>query len=528
MYDVLIVDDEKYVRLWIRNCVDWKAHGFNIAGEASDGAEALDKIRELKPRLVISDMDMPEMDGSRLIERANQIHPDILFVILSGYNEFEYMRSAVKNNAVDYLLKPVKAEEIIKVLQTVKSKLELTDKQNEERLRAKMAVRENAELLREKFLLSLLHEKFFSLQEIRNKMDRLGISLSKSLFCVITVDAEIYLQEGSVFSIADISSEVLLANNMTGYFIDTKSEIAGIISFNDDGRESSGRVVDTCRQILDSINRFLNLKVVIGVGDITSDVICLGASYKTAQKALELRLIHGGNSVLTFYNSPKNFDGEVLSLDDENQFLQYMMTSDFSMCERTVTRIYNRFTNTNKLNIETIKMVYYRLISLILKAIYDKGITPSYLALDEMDMFSAIKELNSLDQIKDKLIFYIRSLTISVPNSWNAGNSAVEKAKSYIIENYAKEISLMDIANHVHVTPNYFCTLFKTETNQNLFDYIINLRIEKAKALLKDDALKTYEIGEMVGYKEPKYFCRVFKKSTGMSPSEFRKMLSVK
>lgn len=253
MYKVLIVDDEKYIRLWIKNCIDWKKFGFEIVGEADNGYEALTKINDLKPDLVISDMDMPEFDGVELMEKAGEIYPDILFAILSGYKDYEYMRGAVKNNAVDYLLKPVKANEIISVLKNV-----------------------------------------------RNKLERLGK-----------------------------------------------------------------------KQILSS-----------EAADIATDV----------------------------------------------------------------------------------------------------------------------------QQIK---------------------NTAVEKAKMFINQNYMEEISLTDIANHVHMTPNYFCALFKTETNQNLFDYIINFRIEKAKALMKDESLKMYRIGEMVGYKDPKYFCKVFKKICGLSPSQYRKSISI-
>lgn len=253
MYKVLIVDDEKYIRLWIKNCIDWNRFGFEISGEADNGYDALAKIDEIKPDLVISDMNMPELDGVELMEKAGRIYPDILFAVLSGYKDFEYMRSAVKNNAVDYLLKPVKAEEIISVL-----------------------------------------------ENIRIKLERLGKKQAPS------------------------------------------AEDLGI----------------------------------------SSDV----------------------------------------------------------------------------------------------------------------------------KQIK---------------------NTAVEKAKRFIDQNYKEEISLADISNHVHMTPNYFCALFKSETNQNLFDYIINFRIEKAKALMKDEGLKTYKIGEMVGYKDPKYFCRVFKKVTGLSPSDYRKSISI-
>lgn len=535
MYGVLIVDDEKYVRLWLRNCIQWADYGFDIIGEANNGYDALVKIGELKPRLVISDMDMPEIDGVGLIEKANELYPEVLFLILSGYNAFEYMRSAVKNNAVDYLLKPVNEEEIIPVVKKIQSRLELEDKKKEVELRTKILIKENLELRREKFFLNLLDEQAFTLQEATEKVEELGIQNDGDFYNVLIISFDEEILKGQPtnvmgvellkFSMINIANEVFSTNNMSSCFLSRKNEVIGVVNFATQDDDVYQRIVDLSGLILNNINGFLKLSISIGIGSVVKDITCIGASYTEAKRSLDLRLLYGDNSVLTFLNVPSNFKREVLSVADENRFTNSIAGLDYSSCRDIITEIFHKMRKSGIISIETIKMVYYRLISVILREIYNAGITPSYLSIEEMEMFTAIKNLNSIEQIRDKLMSFLEKALEGISNTQKIKNSAVEKAIGFITENYYREITLTDISNHVHVTPNYFSALFKAETGQNVLDYITNLRIEKVKSLMKDKSLKTYEIGEMVGYKSPKYFCRVFKKILGQSPSQYRKAL---
>ena len=533
MYSVLIVDDEKYVRLWIKNCINWSEYGFKISGEAANGFEALQKIKEIKPRLVISDMDMPELDGAELIENANKIYPDTVFIILSGYKEFEYMRSAVKNNAVDYLLKPVKAEEIISVLQVVTSKLKIMDKKNEERQKIKMIAKENFDLHKEKLFSSLLNGQIANSQEVCDKLGKFDIQIDREFFSVISLNIDEDCQNRRaennmdtnmcVFSIINILEESFSQAGIQSYFINEKDEVIGIFNFDAHGEEFPQSIVNVCKHALDKIIKLLNIDVSIGVGSIVNDIMCIEASYKEAKKSLELRLLYGSNHVLTFLSTPENAHVEILDFLSDSCFMNAMASLNYEGCKEIITKTFDRIKELDMPGIDTIKMIYYRLISIILKVIYDKGIVPSCMNIEEIEIFTAISSLSSIDHIKEKLLYYVQKVINTVSTKQNITNSAVEKAKAYIIKHLHEDISLTSISKHVHITPNYFCTLFKAETKQKLFDYITYLRIEKAKILMKDKRLKTYKIGEMVGYKEPKYFCRVFKKITGRSPSNFRK-----
>jgi two-component system, response regulator YesN len=535
MHGVLIVDDEKFVRLWIKNCINWNDYGFEIKGEANNGCDALNKILELKPRLVISDMDMPEMDGLELIEKANENHPEVIFLIVSGYNEFNYMRSAIKNNAVDYLLKPLKVDDITMAVAKIKSRVELEDKKRKEELRAKTVMKENLELRKEKFFGSLLDEQSLDLLEFIDVMEEVGISSDSYFLNVLSLDFDgdkgndesiLSMSLDHCFNtISKASQHIFSESGISSFFLRRKNEIIGIIIYRNYHEELLSEIVDLCKKVLNNINNSLEMSISIGVGNIVKDIMCLRASYMEAKRSLDLRMLYGKNSVLTFLNTPEKINRSVLSSSDEYNFVNSIMTLNFNNCKNTIINIFCNLERSSNINLETIKMVYYRLISAILKQIYDAGITPSYLGIEEMEMFNVIRGKNSIEQIRDKLLNLSKRALDGIANNYKIKNLAIEKAKAFISENFDKDIALTEISSCVHLTPNYLCNLFKAEVGYNVFDYITNLRIEKAKSLMKDESLKTYVIGEMVGYKDSKYFCRVFKKCTGQPPAHYRKQL---
>jgi two-component system response regulator YesN len=538
MYKVLIVDDEKYVRRWVRNCIDWTQYGFCIIGEAINGEDALQKIRDLHPDVVFLDMKMPIMDGATVIEKVNLMNPQIFFVVLSGYKEYEYMRSAIKNNAVDYLLKPIKPEDVLDALIKVQSRLEEVQKRSGMELQRKKMMKENLELRKERFLSDLLDEKVITSIELDKKLSEFGIEICENRFAVVIINYDTINtgpKRGSPkddellkSSIRNICSELYAQKNIKSCFFNKNDNIISILSTLLDGPEMAKLVMDTCRLALDRINRFLNISIYFAIGNVVDNVICLGYSYKEACKAMELRILYGKNNVVTVFDTPKGFLPDILDFTEENKLITAIKSADYALSKDVVGKIFQKLQGIRMPGIETIKMVYYRLISVILRSIYDIGITPSYLSIDEIKLFSAISEMDSLEEMQEEIILLIQNAISGIRNKLSIKNSVVEKAKFYINENLSKEINLTNIADYVHITPNYLCSLFKAETRQNLSDYIINLRIEKAKSLLQDEELRIYEIGEKVGYKETKYFCRVFKKITGKSPMQFRKSAKAK
>jgi two-component system response regulator YesN len=534
MYGVLIVDDERYVRLWVKNCIRWEDYGFEIIGEAEDGQEALGKIQELKPRLVISDMEMPDIDGAQLIEKAGALYPSVLFLVLSGYNTFEYMRSAVKNNAVDYLLKPVSEEDLVPVIEKIKNRLEQKDREKVERIRASIVVKENLEHKRERFFENLLEEHVLTAKEVERKLKELDIRFDGGLYNVLSIrfNEEAYMKESEnsmdaellKFSVANIAGEILEANKISSYFISRKNEVVSIVSHNRHADDGYPVLTGIYREIINYINTYLKVSVTVGMGNAVKDIMDIGASYAEARKSLDLLPLYGSNSVLTFLSVPANFNREAFTEADENSFAAAVSSLDGEGSKNILAGIFERLKKPDAIDVETVKMVYYRLISAILKEIYKAGITPSCLGMEEMDMFTAIHRFDSVEQIRDKLAGLVDRSMEGIRDTQKIKNSAVAAAQSYIMENFRKEITLAQISNVVHMTPNYFSSLFKAETGYTLLDYITRLRMEEVKSLMADKNLKTYEIGEMVGYKEPKYFCRVFKKMMGQSPLQYRKL----
>ena len=311
---------------------------------------------------------------------------------------------------------------------------------------------------------------------------------------------------------------------MEAYFLAKKDEIAGIISFSQNNVAYQD-ILDVCKKIINVINDSFNVEVSIGIGSVVNSIDLIGASYSQAKKAIELRIIYGSKNVLTFINASQGNNKEVLKVINDSNFVNSILSYNINSCETIIKTIFSKIMEMNQVNMETIKMVYYRLISLIFNVMYEADIAPSYLGSSELEIFTSIKNFSSIDQIEEKLIYYSRKAIECILNTQNIKSTAVEKAKKYISDHLADDISLTDIADCIHVTPNYLCALFKAESGQTLFDFITNLRINQAMILMRDENIKTYEIGKMTGYSDPKYFSRVFKKVTGMPPSSYRRSL---
>ena len=174
MYRVLTVDDERYVRLWLKNCLNWEELGFTIIGEAANGRDALDMIQENRPELVVTDMEMKGMDGIELMKQTRDCYPDTEFLILSGYNSFEYVKSAVTYEAVDYLLKPVEAEELKTALTRVAERLK-----KKERLRNTIitTMEENKRYKAEKLIFMLVDSEQYAIDRIMEMVNDLELPM---------------------------------------------------------------------------------------------------------------------------------------------------------------------------------------------------------------------------------------------------------------------------------------------------------------------------------------------------------------
>jgi two-component system response regulator YesN len=409
MYKLFVIDDEYDVIEGIKASIDWNEHNIEMCGGANNGTEAFDRIFDIKPDILIVDMNMPVMGGIELIEKIRTAGIDAEFVILSGYDDFNYAQKAIGLGVTEYLLKPCHIREILKAVLNVRELLE--EKRTQKKLldQYKTQFRNNAVTLKELLLTRLLDGKTLVEEDvIQEEIHLYGIFLLDTNFIVVLYKLD--SQPAIIYMLPVIREEfgkAGLPNEALVY----KGDIVSICSASC----SREKFEEIFRRILKRAREEFSLRITIVVGY------------------------------------------EVAELDE------------LPSCYRKCRDILN---------------------------------TEAFLGIDE-------------------IIFYGDNMT----DKKTKMNKLIEASIDYIKNHYAEDIKLETVAKKIFITSGYLSILFKQTTGINFLDYLHRYRIQISRDLLKDVRRKIYEIADLVGYQDEKYFSRTFKKFTGLSPKQYRESL---
>ncbi|GGD62147.1 response regulator transcription factor [Paenibacillus nasutitermitis] len=530
---ILVVDDENLVRDSVIQSLE--SLGFSDIEEAVDGIEALHQIERHRPDLIIADIRMPRMDGIELLAKLKQMNDETFFVLLSGYDLFEYVQTALDLGALSYLLKPVSARQLEVVIHKLKKKLNQQSRFHESNLLMKIKMNQGISSMRRHFIEELVTQKSNSENYLRHQFHELEISFVHRSFCVLSISLDRYIVLVERFSpneislikygIENIAGEIFMNRGFFSFAFDLEDGLGLLVNFPDeDPNADMSPIMKPCIEIKDSILKFLQHEVTIGIGTTTTDFFNLIHSYETSKRALSQRLIRGGNCVIPFENPDVRREKfKVLSFQIEQEML-----SAFEKCEQEaamniVKELYTPFFSLDFVDRASLLKLNFQIILLIHKILERLDVAPMALLGDELTLYEEVNQRTYIDEI---IGWFHETLKISfeaLQQAREKGNKRiVEKARRYIHENYAKELSLESVAEHIHLTPTYFSSIFKKEMNGNFVDYVSNYRIEKAKELLRAGIHNVNVTAAMVGFNNVKYFYKVFKKRTGYTPSEYK------
>lgn len=525
MYSVLIVDDEKIVKLAIKSMIRWGDSGFELAGTASDGARALQICEKSPPDIVITDLKMPHMDGIELIKRLKQMNYGGEILVLSNYNDFELVREAMKYGAHDYILKvTVKSDDFMRVLEEIKEKLK--NKRGYENILP--GIQKNIDLNRDEAIKGLLtaNEEHFAVKAgAVSEIFNTDADNRIQLFFAACKDTDGLIKTGQ--SLEDIIKNI--AGNIFGTYnwqsvieYETNMVFIAINTGRDSGimppREIAGR-------ILELSNMYFNLRIGIIYGETIRDNNLVLSEIIKSKKALEL-LFYARFSEISMLNamSPDNDEKgikEAAFAVTENIYLGMVagqkagvMKSFESIIEAGARSLLNPY-RLKKYVKRTLRDVEKRLIN---NGYCNDEVFEEY-ENDEDVIFSATSGaelLTALNKIVDAAVDRIR-------NERNY-RKEVREALRYIEDNLSHKISVPQIAKRVNLTDTYLCKIFKTDMGKSIIDYINELKMKKAYELLNSNS-KDYLIKEAaaaVGIDDQFYFNRLFKKYFGITPREIK------
>lgn len=532
MFKLMLVDDEPVIRKGIRTSIEWDKYDVEIAGEASNGRDALEMALALEPDIVVTDIRMPVMDGLGLAAELRARLPDTRTVILSGYDDFAYAKKAISLGVSEYLLKPVRAEDLVSLVVKLKTGIAKARLEKNMNRSAEITFHENLLNLRAYFVNRLLKGEYTDPDYIDDRAAALKLDLSGPEYLAFVIEIDDFhslaekMPERDVellkFSVVNISEELFSSHARAAICYGEAGRLLGLACFRKPGEIQLERI---CKDIQHYVRKYLDLSVSIGLGSTRKDILGAPEACSEALAALESKIYKGRKSII-FY-SPAADGGKKAGelrypFGEEKEMMGYLKTLNPEGINPVLERIFTSFAE-SRAGAENVKNICSRLVVTAIGCVAELGVDvqgslgASFNPYREVDRFDVLEDLKKWLQA-----FFERLLTLVQDNKTDKFKGIVKTALKYIEENYPKDISLADISNIVYVTPNYLSRVFKEELGVNFVEWLNRFRVEKAKALLSENGAKTYEVAVKVGYKDYKYFSGIFKKYAGCTPKEFK------
>lgn len=525
MYKLLIVEDEYIIRNTLATALNWEETGCKVIGASKNGAEALELLQNERADIIVTDIKMDEMDGIELCMEAAKLYPNMKFIIITGYGEFDYAKSALKLGVKDFILKPIEHEELLNAVRKAAKELDFVNKKNIEFQKMKKTIENNLANLRENFFLNLLSNKELDDEEISEKMEFLEINLSR--FYVISFEIDRYSDFRSGGSELERHMKRLLIRQncikiiskySTGYIIEKEDNLFCLIIQTDETD-----VISLAEEIQNQIQQEVLLSISIGISEPTfSYSEFLNAFYQSTD-ALKHKYYLGDGAIISISDVDVSLKKQ--NVNFQNDYILIIDNIKVGDCRAALQKsgsLMCKLKANMPQDLSFIPNMAAEFIISLQRVLIERNIDLRKI-LPEFNLYNILNKCNTLPDIELVLTEFINKVTAFIQSrNRNLNCAAVKRVDDYIKKYYHMDITLNDLSKEVYLNPNYLGRLIKKETGKNFSDILTEIRIEKAKELMKNTQIKTYEISERVGINDSRYFSQLFKKITGMTPTEYR------
>lgn len=525
MYNVIIIDDDIQIAKTVSKMINYQELGFNVVATFSNGFDALDFLNKNEDiTLVISDIEMPYIDGFSLCKEIKRDYPLIKVILMMGYGAFEYAKKSLDMGVSGLIKKPVVNEELFKILNKIKTQFD-----DEKNISTSLEIlrtyqKESLPIVKDAVLYSLVRNSITP-PFVEKKLKFLNIDLDYRQFVLACLEFDDLGTRDSLdevelmlMKIKTICNEYL--KQVSKYELFTVDEkILFIFKFDNFSSTSLTKIDTAFTDILIKTKKVLNVSCSIGVSLLCEDLKSLKLAYIQAKHALEYRSFMGSNKIY-YYGNYTNKVNLVTSLD--LQQISYAINySDEETIRQILSGVKDKIKQLGNIN------DYYLTMTRILNEILltSENVYNVYQKFGvEGDFYGTVITNKDIDITFEMLINIC--LYIKDDNKKVLLNNIQYNAKQALeyIDNHFDELdmSLESVAEHINLSVSYICYLFKKEKNTTFVKYLTDLRINKAKQLLENTNLKISEIAEKVGYGDSYYFSHIFKKNTGYSPKDYR------
>ncbi len=536
MYKVIVVDDEAEIREGIIRKIPWSDLGYHVVGDAENGIDAFELAEMTQPDVVISDIKIPFMDGLTLASRIHEINLSTQVIIISGFDDFDFARRAVSLNVVEYLMKPINAEELSETLRKLKTKLDQERSQQRDMKNLKELFDTHLPVLREQLIQELLSGNTDE-EYLQHRIDSLKIDLQVDANHPLAVA---YIGESAKNNEEDPQKQLRTDRALLPFFIkQTVDEMLaknysiqsfvrgeGVVLFVPMNRGSDVvRLVRDLNTLCQFVRSVLWQGICAGVGSTVKSLSALGQSYQEASTAYLHSAFLGKQQALFIGDiEPIQAKEFPFTKNDWHDLSLAITMQPSEQLELMIDQLFLRLSGFtwNKRQIQELGLEILTGLLQLMRS-YE---------LDEDTVFD--KDSNLIEEVAACLLLtdlerWTRRACLRTSEEVrllrkSSADRLANEAKNYVRNHFSDpNLSVETVCSVLHVSPAYFSTTFKKQTGQSFVSFLTEVRMNEAKRLLETTDEKTYVITSKVGYLEANYFSYAFKKQFGISPTRYRK-----
>ena len=532
MYKLLIVDDEQRIRNGMANGIPWSDWGFEIAGLAENGIEALKMVESVKPDVVISDIKMPGMDGIGLMKELHKTHPKIKVIILSGYNDFEYMNSAIKNGVVEYLMKPTDLDEYEESFKRIKGILDEERRVSDEFEKSKVYYLDN---ILNSIIFGYADDEVNSadkgiIEKFNIKTDNCVIAVAGTERDDFTKDEKVRYAKAK--ELAEICQRCALNIGDDGisihFFLSRNSSVAAVLS-GCDKMLTNEMCMSIFKTVSDMVSEVYKKRLCISFGQICTDIRMIPQCFEQAVCEAYYNMFDGSSAVVQYSEQREpceiyhniNFDCKLIT--------EAIIKKDIHAVREEMDRVVSFFKE-NKIDDQRyIEHIFMELMFYLSRWSVERKINFEEIMELEGVKYQDVRRVFGIDK-KSEMLMQVIEATIRVVdgiiNHRGVNEGITSLIKQCVDTEFAENhMSLEYVADKANKTPSYISKIFKEKFGCGFGEYVTKKRLEASKEMLADPTKKIYEIANNSGYADVSNFIKVFKKVYGISPGNYRKFI---
>jgi len=546
MINVIIIDDEEPLREAIKILGQWEELGVSHIYEANNGKAALELLAQHSIDIALIDMKMPEMNGKQLLQELERKYPRLLTIVISGYDDFEYTKQAIRSRVVDYLLKPINRQELNQSLRKAVDLMEARRKEEEESIHQNITLNMSLPKLKEKLYLSLIDRSYTSYYN-EDLVKLIGVDQPNQLLAAVSIymlnmkqlakrrfKEDIDLLH---FAVTNIVHDITSSYFQSFSFANPKRErdIITILTFEGSYREDMlYKLYHQMNKLSTTLRELFQLEVVIGIGSPVHNIQELTVSFDQAKRAVmkyDLKREYNSGAVMKSDDALEGNTSEYQSvLTRLNQLKQA------SEAGRAMQSFYQylagQLEKAEQFTLGQSEKLLEEMIIMFNDVAMEFGVASSKLPIgadEPLRVLGIDGDYSNTEQLGSILQQLVQVYKEMIDQEQQQDTSfKIQDIKKYIDQYYYEDIKVTMFAEKYYLSREYLMKLFKQQYGRGIHEYVQHVRMEKAKELLADEQLKVQEISDMLGYKDNNYFSKAFRNRFNMTPSEYRQSLEPK